>query len=168
MNSACCVAVLLLLAASCSSMSINPCLLMKCANGACVNDGCTGNPNECGPNMHWEECGSSCSARCDLDPAAIACTAVCRIGCFCDAGFVLDKAGICIPQEKCPKQVDPSCALMLCAPGTICKNGKCIKKFIICPEYLLVAPPEGCNYVYENDESGCPVPKLVCPAVPSN
>uniref|UniRef100_A0A914V3C7 TIL domain-containing protein n=1 Tax=Plectus sambesii TaxID=2011161 RepID=A0A914V3C7_9BILA len=164
MNSACCVAILLLLAGSCSSIPVDPCFLMLCASGPCVDGKCTGNPNECGPNMHWEDCGSACPARCDLDPTAAMCMAVCKTGCFCDAGFVLDKAGVCIRQEDCPNQGGPSCAIIKCAPGTICKNGKCIRKFI-CPEYMLAEPKEGCHYVYEKDESGCPVPKQVCPAV---
>ncbi len=32
-----------------------------------------------------------------------------------------------------------------------------------CPEYALVAPPEGCRYKFEKDENGCDVPRLVCP-----
>lgn len=54
--------------------------------------------------MHEEECGSACPARCDLNPAASSCIALCVKACFCDEGFVLEKAGgVCIRSEDCPK-----------------------------------------------------------------
>uniref|UniRef100_A0A914V440 TIL domain-containing protein n=1 Tax=Plectus sambesii TaxID=2011161 RepID=A0A914V440_9BILA len=169
MNSACCVATLLLLAASCSSTPVDPCDTMRCANGPCVDGKCTGNTNKCGPNMHWEECGSPCAARCDLDPALTSCIEMCKIGCFCDAGFVLDKVdGVCIRPKDCPKQVekreDSKCAIMLCDVGTVCKDGKCIRN-PNCPVFKLAAPKEGCKYVNEINNKGCPIPKLHCSAV---
>uniref|UniRef100_A0A914V3F1 TIL domain-containing protein n=1 Tax=Plectus sambesii TaxID=2011161 RepID=A0A914V3F1_9BILA len=169
MNSACCVATILLLAASCSSTPANPCMWMKCANGPCVDGKCTGSTNKCGPNMHMKECGSACPARCDLDPAASSCIALCKTGCFCDDGFVLEKAGgVCIRQENCPKQMqkreDAGCAAVKCAAGSICENGKCVRN-PKCPLFMLQEPKEGCHYVFETNGNGCPVPKQVCPAV---
>uniref|UniRef100_A0A914V373 TIL domain-containing protein n=1 Tax=Plectus sambesii TaxID=2011161 RepID=A0A914V373_9BILA len=168
MNSACCVAALFLLAASCSSTPVDPCDTMRCANGPCVDGKCTRSTNKCGPNMHMEECGSACPARCDLDPAASMCIALCKTGCFCNAGFVLDKAGVCIRQEDCPKQMqkreDAGCAVVRCAAGTICKDGKCIRN-PKCPLYRPLPLKEGCEYVNEINDKGCPVPRQHCPAV---
>uniref|UniRef100_A0A914VW01 TIL domain-containing protein n=1 Tax=Plectus sambesii TaxID=2011161 RepID=A0A914VW01_9BILA len=113
--------------------------------------------------MHWEECGSEFPARCDLGHTQSSCIAVCKTGCFCDDGFVLKKAGgVCIRQEDCPTPIRNGCAGRRCAAGSICKDGKCIRKFI-CPEYMPAEPKEGCHYVTKIDANGCRSMPQVCP-----
>uniref|UniRef100_A0A914ULG9 TIL domain-containing protein n=1 Tax=Plectus sambesii TaxID=2011161 RepID=A0A914ULG9_9BILA len=75
------------------------CATIRCGFGTtCVDGRCV-----CGENRHFEQCGSACPARCDLGSAAVACTADCKPGCFCNEGFVLARAGgECVRRERCP------------------------------------------------------------------
>ncbi|GLV41030.1 uncharacterized protein CBL_04554 [Carabus blaptoides fortunei] len=55
-------------------------------------------------NEIYTECGPACPQTCDsvLLPEPVGCIALCVPGCFCKAGYVRNRWGNCIPQEKCP------------------------------------------------------------------
>uniref|UniRef100_A0A914UPM1 TIL domain-containing protein n=1 Tax=Plectus sambesii TaxID=2011161 RepID=A0A914UPM1_9BILA len=168
----CALIILSVIAVSVLSKSMprlrDRCAVMRCASGSCFNGKCTN--NKCPPNMHEEECGTACPARCDLDPAAIMCMAICVKGCVCDEGFVLDKAdGVCIRPENCPKSEETpeenaeKCPAKECKAGEICQDEECIRN-PNCPMFKMPAPQPGCEYVDEINENNCPIPKEHCPA----
>ncbi len=63
---------------------------------------------ECGPNEHFQDCGTSCEPTCSNyqnTPPHCHSHYYCRRGCFCDYGHVRDMAknGKCVPIDKCRK-----------------------------------------------------------------
>ena len=67
---------------------------------------------ECsGIHETWNSCGSACPRQCPfldartgkLTTGPEACIAVCRSGCFCEAGYVRDakRSGECVQTAKC-------------------------------------------------------------------
>lgn len=54
-------------------------------------------------NEIYTECGPACPQTCDsvLSTEPVGCIALCVPGCFCKAGYVRNRWGNCIPQEKC-------------------------------------------------------------------
>ena len=92
------------------------------------------------PNSTFKSCGTVCEPTCDI-PNPLSCTKNCKSGCFCNAGYIKDSTGICIPIDKCPKLNEcpanevfdcrnPTCGEQGCfwlcmpAPDTPCVN-KC-------------------------------------------
>ncbi|KPM04392.1 Inducible metalloproteinase-like protein [Sarcoptes scabiei] len=64
-----------------------------------------------GKHEHFESCGSSCPKTCESPDGKKICTLECKVGCFCDLGFVRlnsDGSGPCIPKEKCSKPIPPT------------------------------------------------------------
>ena len=58
-------------------------------------------PSEiCGPNEHYESCGTACPATCDNQKPEI-CTLNCVRGCFCDEGLVRSDKGVCVRPTQC-------------------------------------------------------------------
>uniref|UniRef100_A0A158R4V3 TIL domain-containing protein n=1 Tax=Syphacia muris TaxID=451379 RepID=A0A158R4V3_9BILA len=62
---------------------------------------------DCPANMHFESCGSQCQRRCN-EPAPVACTLACYIGCVCDEGYVLASDNVCVLPENCPAPSEES------------------------------------------------------------
>uniref|UniRef100_H2ZW79 VWFD domain-containing protein n=1 Tax=Latimeria chalumnae TaxID=7897 RepID=H2ZW79_LATCH len=54
----------------------------------------------CGPNSHYEHCGTACPATCVNPNSPSTCSLTCVEGCSCDSGYVLynDK---CVPRSLC-------------------------------------------------------------------
>uniref|UniRef100_A0A914UHE6 TIL domain-containing protein n=1 Tax=Plectus sambesii TaxID=2011161 RepID=A0A914UHE6_9BILA len=122
----------------------------------------------CGENMHFKECGTTCPAYCN-GPESVICNKMCKNGCFCDDGFVLDRKGgdACVRIDQCPKsgdneEKDEKCALVRCVAGDVCRDGECIRN-PDCPMFMMSPPKEGCKYVDEIDPvNDCPVPVEHC------
>ncbi|KAJ1132150.1 hypothetical protein NDU88_010477 [Pleurodeles waltl] len=87
---------------------------------------------ECGKNMEYSKCGSSCPMTCD-DVANLSgakmCAAMCVPGCFCKTGFVLND-GKCIPKSNChcPQNAEY----------------RCLKCERTCEEVTGMGPPKAC------------------------
>jgi len=72
----------------------------------------------CGENMAFNECGTSCPAKCGVE-APDACNMMCVRGCFCKSGFILAQDGeTCIANTDChpssnsrSKRTDQLCEL---------------------------------------------------------
>ncbi len=63
--------------------------------------------DSCGPNMHYNACGTACPSVCNgPDPATTACVAMCRSGCECDVGYVL-LGSTCVLPVACPAPPAP-------------------------------------------------------------
>ena len=59
----------------------------------------------CGDHEEYKKCGTACPTKCG-DSGPQVCTKQCVAGCFCEAGFILDKEdGNCIPKDECPTDV---------------------------------------------------------------
>ena len=76
-----------------------------CADGFVRIDGACVPREKCplictDPNSTFNSCGTACEATCD-NPNPMMCTKDCVVGCFCNAGFVKDYFGICIPIIMC-------------------------------------------------------------------
>lgn len=79
---------------------------MKCVPNPDPADEC--DPEFCGANAEWNECGSNCEPECNkLDQR---CTPECVKKCTCKEGFILS-FGQCIKQGTCPPEVP------ICPPG---------------------------------------------------
>lgn len=140
---------------------------------------------QCGENAEYSTCASTCTAAtCDslrsssssssLKPA-IACTALCRVGCVCKKGFYRTKNGSCVPTEKCCSENEvyttcgsacaPTCddlryplpkpakaCILLCKSGCFCKQG-----FYRADDGSCVAPDQCCgeNETYKTCGSNC-------------
>ncbi|KAI7698063.1 hypothetical protein SSS_01294, partial [Sarcoptes scabiei] len=60
---------------------------------------------------HFESCGSSCPRTCESPNGKKICTLECKVGCFCDPGFVRlnsDGSGPCVQKKKCSKPIPPT------------------------------------------------------------
>ncbi|XP_071633932.1 chymotrypsin inhibitor-like [Temnothorax longispinosus] len=54
----------------------------------------------CPVNQEWNDCGSACPPSCDK-PVQRACIAICKIGCQCRQGFLLNSFGNCVHPSYC-------------------------------------------------------------------
>ena len=80
-----------------------------CADGFVRIDGVCAPREKCkeictDPNSTFNSCGTSCEATCNaglMMPNTLICIKDCVAGCFCNAGFIKDSSGICIPIEDC-------------------------------------------------------------------
>lgn len=73
------------------------------SNGACISrELCEKCPKA---NQIYKDCGSACPLTCKNmnDQSLIMCIQVCRSGCFCIDGFVLNEKGECVNPKQCPK-----------------------------------------------------------------
>ncbi|KAE8284232.1 Alpha-tectorin Precursor [Larimichthys crocea] len=57
---------------------------------------------DCPPNSHYDLCGSPCPSTCPSLSFPFTCITVCKEGCFCDDGFVLDG-------NRCVRPTDCGC-----------------------------------------------------------
>ena len=78
-------------------------------NGNCISENqCPTNQPICDDNEEYKLCGTGCPAKCG-DSTQIPlppCIDQCVDGCFCKAGYILDrKDGNCIPENECPTDV---------------------------------------------------------------
>ena len=119
----------------------------------CGNGVCEGSENHCTPTCDEFKCLGDCgNIYCPQDCAS---QPVCGNN-ICEEGEANEtNPGGCGPNA------DPGC---LGTPATF-KFGTCPKDCEIiqdCPVYMLVEPSEGCEYIWTEDEDGCPYPKLEC------
>uniref|UniRef100_A0A0N5BU19 TIL domain-containing protein n=1 Tax=Strongyloides papillosus TaxID=174720 RepID=A0A0N5BU19_STREA len=57
---------------------------------------------ECKENETWDSCGNRCEGTCNMPHKS--CFLVCGPGaCVCNAGFLRNGGGVCVPQDDCPK-----------------------------------------------------------------
>lgn len=49
--------------------------------------------------MVYTRCGASCPPTCGLTDAI--CHAVCREGCICKTGYLMDVNGMCVKEDNC-------------------------------------------------------------------
>ena len=64
---------------------------------------------ECGSNQEFDECVNPCNRTCEEirnnEPKRI-CIDVCRSGCKCIEGYIINKYHVCVPENKCqPKGI---------------------------------------------------------------
>ncbi|XP_055930162.1 zonadhesin-like [Argiope bruennichi] len=149
-------------------------------------------PVVCGENELFQECGTSCPAKCPNLLPQLPCPEMCVRGCFCKPGFVRDPTGKCVRPEQCPvvcgeNEVFQECGTAcpascsspvpqracpaICVRGCFCKpgfirdsSGRCVR-------------PEQCPLVCsENEEfqecgTACPanctnpIPQGGCPQI---
>ncbi|XP_055610869.1 chymotrypsin inhibitor-like [Uranotaenia lowii] len=62
-----------------------------------------GSADSCGPNSHWNDCGSSCEPSCK-DPEPTYCNADCVPQCVCESGYVQDDNKNCILLSECQRE----------------------------------------------------------------
>ncbi|XP_040277622.1 zonadhesin-like isoform X1 [Bufo bufo] len=60
----------------------------------------------CGPNQHYEFCGSACPPTCKEPKGPKICTANCSSKCVCDKGYVLSENKKCVKERECKKPHD--------------------------------------------------------------
>ncbi|CAO1396965.1 unnamed protein product [Diamesa tonsa] len=159
-------------------LSRRPCLDVPCEkrcycadgfariNGVCVpREKCNTDPPpmDCkDPNASFKSCGSACEPTCDK-PNPLICTMNCVSGCFCNAGYMKDSTGVCIPIEKCPKPSckDPnseySCGNPYCEPSCSTLGQACDVHIKKCENKCY------CKTGYVLSDSGICIPIEKCP-----
>ncbi|VUC24120.1 unnamed protein product [Clonostachys rosea] len=65
--------------------------------------------HECKTNEVWNSCGTTCPARC-FRPAPTICNKMCKIGCACKKGYLLNSSGDCVNTLGCLLDLWPSIA----------------------------------------------------------
>ena len=158
-------------------LSKRPCLNAPCESrcycadgfaridGVCVpREKC--NKNCPDPNSTFKSCGTSCEPTCDK-PNPMICPKICVAGCFCNAGFIKDSTGVCIPIEKCPMPTckDPNAEHNKC--GSSCSEATCKNpegQSYECPEMCEIGC--FCKKGYVKNEQGKCVSPETCP-IPS-
>ncbi|XP_045767765.1 zonadhesin-like [Maniola jurtina] len=131
-------------------------------NGVCVlNDKCPSPPPllECGDNEAPSTCRQTCPPQtCDYDPNIYAhCEpGPCQPGCNCKKGYLRDREGNCIPQEKCPRSLpqcgqneEPTDCVKNIRPNVRCIPCQCIKNFVRDSNGLCVSTLPQCG---QNEE----------------
>jgi hypothetical protein len=83
-----------------NNQSNSPCIPeSECNNTLCYD-----------PNAEYTECGSTCPPTCDDERNPIRkfriCSTMCRRGCFCKQGFVLENNGKCVKPETCCQAIE--------------------------------------------------------------
>ena len=81
-------------------------------NSPCIPETECKNPLCYDPNAEYAECGSACPKTCDDERDPIrkfrGCAAMCRRGCICKKGFILEKNGTCVKPEACCHSINGS------------------------------------------------------------
>lgn len=101
----------------------SPCIPeIECNNSLCYDQ-----------NAEYRECGSTCPRTCDDERNPIRkfriCTTICRDGCFCKKGFVLNDNKQCVKPETCCHSIQGSyktCGLSCPRTCTNKINGFCL------------------------------------------
>ncbi|XP_049308945.1 chymotrypsin inhibitor-like isoform X2 [Bactrocera dorsalis] len=57
----------------------------------------------CGPNAEFTTCGAYCEPTCYPSPYPISadCLQICRVGCQCNSGYLLNNVGECVLISEC-------------------------------------------------------------------
>ena len=68
------------------------------------------------PNEEYTTCGT-CDHSC-FEPVVRVCPDVCRVGCFCRAGFLRNSQGVCVSEKECGSE----CGDSMCTSHCICST----------------------------------------------
>ncbi|XP_026328619.1 zonadhesin-like [Hyposmocoma kahamanoa] len=135
-------------------------------------------PSQCPANERYVQCPSTMCLpqRCDQLGYPIACPSPgpdgqCpgKPGCICDAGYVRNNEGKCVPQKECPSCGGDPNAESGCGNhcGRRCSDYK--KSNVACPLFCML---NGCNckkgYVYDDNIRKCVLPEDCTPDCPAN
>ncbi|CAL1266709.1 unnamed protein product [Larinioides sclopetarius] len=67
------------------------------------------NPQKCGEDEEYTDCGSACPPTCSNIGKDQVCTDQCVPGCFCAEGLVRNEKGECVEPEECPQRNSEEC-----------------------------------------------------------
>ncbi|PZC75815.1 hypothetical protein B5X24_HaOG205635 [Helicoverpa armigera] len=151
-------------------------------NGECVPYGQC--PGVCPANERYSECiqGECRALNCTQKDQSVACVRLdpqyCLKGCVCEEGYLRDENGVCVPQDQCKKETEPT----TCPPNEqftectqiVCRAQKCEQKNwpIPCPGIAAGSCIKGCvcQVGYLRDDNGDCIPEDQCipnPCLPS-
>nr|XP_049703173.1 zonadhesin isoform X6 [Helicoverpa armigera] len=151
-------------------------------NGECVPYGQC--PGVCPANERYSECiqGECRALNCTQKDLSVPCVRLdpkfCLKGCVCEEGFLRDENGVCVPQDQCKKETEPT----TCPPNEqftectqiVCRAQKCEQKNwpIPCPGIAAGSCIKGCvcQDGYLRDDNGDCIPEDQCipnPCLPS-
>lgn len=72
-------------------------------SGKCVEPSMC--PKKCPANQEYSQCANPCPSTCD-HPGPFYCKAMCRPGCACKEGYVVNDQGNCVKPSQCPGKVN--------------------------------------------------------------
>ncbi|XP_063890544.1 zonadhesin isoform X2 [Helicoverpa armigera] len=151
-------------------------------NGECVPYGQC--PGVCPANERYSECiqGECRALNCTQKDQSVPCVRLdpkfCLKGCVCEEGYLRDENGVCVPQDQCKKETEPT----TCPPNEqftectqiVCRAQKCEQKNwpIPCPGIAAGSCIKGCvcQDGYLRDDNGDCIPEDKCipnPCLPS-
>ncbi|XP_047020461.1 zonadhesin-like isoform X3 [Helicoverpa zea] len=143
-------------------------------NGECVPYGQC--PGVCPANERYSECiqGECRALNCTQKDQSVPCVRLdpkfCLKGCVCEEGFLRNENGVCVPQDQCKKEPEPT----TCPPNEqftectqiVCRAQKCEQKNwpIPCPGIAAGSCIKGCvcQVGYLRDENGDCIPEDQC------
>ncbi|MBU2213470.1 hypothetical protein KJ996_02430, partial [Patescibacteria group bacterium] len=116
--------------------------------------------NNCLESEEWKmKAEESCKGHCDEETGKCGLNSF-SIGEKCGSQGPICGNGICEEGERpvCPP-CTPDSEVCECTIGSCPQDCDVIQE---CPVYMLIEPTEGCEYIWIEDENGCPLPTQEC------